>query len=192
MTKTKTFNYGGQRRTVQTGCGYTASGSVRDCNFKINLHKKNCPMCSGAVTPTEFDSVGASYNGWDGLRGSNKVEGKMSLISKNGTEYHSLTEGNSMESSFNINRNRLVESKTEDDCVYVVKTWWNTPTGFEYGGLYEGDRAGNKEWTTLKGGKTAFHNAIDTEKFAVVKLIKIDPTANEDRETVVYEWKAKK
>lgn len=101
---TKTVNFGGQRRTIQTGCGYTATGSVRDCNFKIKLHQKRCAICGGATLPTEFDRQGGAYNGWDGLRGSNRVEGRLTTVSRNGVVFHTMTEANSMEGSFNFIR----------------------------------------------------------------------------------------
>lgn len=101
---TKTINFGGQRRTIQSGCGYTATGSVRDCNFKIKLHQKKCDICKGGIVPTEFDRLGAEFNGWNGLRGSNKVEGRLSMVSRRGVISHTLTEANSMEGSFNILR----------------------------------------------------------------------------------------
>ena len=71
---TKTMTQGGQRRTIQLGCGFMFSGSVRECEFKVKLHRKKCSMCGiDNAMPCEFNKSVAKHNGWNGLRGTNKV-----------------------------------------------------------------------------------------------------------------------
>ena len=68
-------------------------------------------------------------------------------------------------------------------CDYVVKTWiYEIKTNtIDYAGLV-GYRTG---FRALEKAKVLFENTIKTGKFVAVELIKIDPDANEDRETII-------
>ena len=79
----------------------------------------------------------------------------------------------------------LVEEKIEDmEVTYVVKTW---DKGGEYGGLFEVN--GEKYWDCLIDANEKYGWAVDCDEFGAVELVMIDPTKNEDRETIIEEWK---
>jgi hypothetical protein len=83
-----------------------------------------------------------------------------------------------------------VEVQDEDaGCVWVVKTWvYEAPTDkIEYFGLWEQEN-GNKEFATEAEARIQFEYAIATGDYIAVSLVKIDPDANEDRETCVEDW----
>ena len=89
---TKTFNQGGQRRTLKCPCGYTIVGSVREANGKHKLHLKVCVECKdlGSSLPsTAFNRVQGDNNGWNGYAGSNKVTNVQGTI---GLEGGSITQ----------------------------------------------------------------------------------------------------
>lgn len=65
----QTYNRGGQRRTTEAGCGFTAVGSVRECAGKMRLHQKVCAICSQQstfTTPPHNAELGTN-NGWKGI-----------------------------------------------------------------------------------------------------------------------------
>ena len=72
---------------------------------------------------------------------------------------------------------------------YVIKTWiCDSPTlDEEYYGCYQGNHFCTI-FETEDDARIEFNNAIRTNNFSKVMLIRIDPDANEDRETIVDEW----
>lgn len=61
---------GGQRRTIVAPCGWTAKGSIREANFKMKLHVKNCKTCDVKnITIPDFDT---KANGLDGITTSKR------------------------------------------------------------------------------------------------------------------------
>jgi len=67
-----TFNHGGQRRTAQFACGFTARGAPKEVNARVARHFRYCDAC-GMKGQTEdipaFSAVNAGINGWDGVLG---------------------------------------------------------------------------------------------------------------------------
>jgi len=99
----KTYNYGGQRRTSQTTCGFTCKGSVREVNFKIRLHQRVCPICEPTTDGLEeFNKVAAGVNGWNNLKGDSKVTKKAVEVSIDGGKIKGLfsQEGHTFEDVF--------------------------------------------------------------------------------------------
>jgi len=66
---------------------------------------------------------------------------------------------------------------------YILKTY---DKDGEYTGLFELDNI--KCWTTEEEAREAFAIAIQIEEMGAVELIRIDPDANQDRETMIDEW----
>lgn len=66
---------------------------------------------------------------------------------------------------------------------YIIKTYDKYG---EYAGLFELND--EKCWNTEDKASEAFAIAIQTEEMGAVELIRIDPDANEDRETMIDEW----
>jgi len=71
-----TFNHGGQRRTAQFACGFTARGAPKDVDAKVARHYRFCDACGMKGQKTDipaFSAVNAGINGWDGLLGSGRT-----------------------------------------------------------------------------------------------------------------------
>ena len=76
----KTFNKGGQRRTIEVSCGWRCVGHPTEVNKKFELHKKYCKECGSTnYTPGAFDRAAADINGWKGQY--HKNNGKKESIS---------------------------------------------------------------------------------------------------------------
>ena len=99
---TKTINQGGQRRTIQLGCGYTTKGSVKECEFKMKLHSKRCSLCVGNHKSKEFDNSMALHNGWNGLKGSNRVTSVVTYT--NSKDSYCIINTNNKEKALKISR----------------------------------------------------------------------------------------
>lgn len=104
LTMPKQFNYGGQRRTSQTTCGFTCKGSVREVNFKIKLHQRICLICEPCPNDSldEFNKVAGMTNGWNNFKGDSKVTKRAVEVSINGGEIKGLfsQEGHTFEDAF--------------------------------------------------------------------------------------------
>ena len=70
-----------------------------------------------------------------------------------------------------------------NDYEYIIKTYDKYG---EYAGLFELND--EKCWIDENAAREAFEVAIQTEEMGAVELIRIDPNANEDRETMIDEW----
>jgi hypothetical protein len=76
-------------------------------------------------------------------------------------------------------------SESEEECVYIIKTW---DMDGKYAGLWE-DSEGNKEFNNEDEAKLQYEYATDGEQdYCGVSLIKINPNSNENRETCIYDW----
>jgi hypothetical protein len=63
------FNRGGQRRTLEAGCGWRCVGHPTEVNKKYKLHRKYCKTCGEVeYQAPEFNREGANMNGWNGVR----------------------------------------------------------------------------------------------------------------------------
>jgi len=84
---TKTFNKGGQRRTMESSCGWRCVGHPTEVNKKYELHKKYCKECGGVnYTPEKFNHNGALMNGWKGqFHHTNTKKETLSTVIVNGT-----------------------------------------------------------------------------------------------------------
>ena len=63
------FQRGGQRRTIETGCGWRCVGHPQEVNGKFKLHKKYCNTCNETFTEElpSFNKKASKINGWKGL-----------------------------------------------------------------------------------------------------------------------------
>jgi len=87
MPRERTFNRGGQRRTSECPCGFSARGDVRTANFKMKLHLKLCKNAEKETyTPTPFNRENAEINGWDGLVASNQATERVGQIMRGGED----------------------------------------------------------------------------------------------------------
>lgn len=75
------------------------------------------------------------------------------------------------------------EEEVKTEYQYIVKTW---DKNGEYAGLFEVDCV--KCWTKEEEARQAFNWAIGTDEMGAVELIRIDPDANEDRETIIDDF----
>jgi hypothetical protein len=57
---------GGQRRTIETTCGWTTKCHPREANGKYKIHIRHCSICVEQDLP-EYNRKSAKLNGWKGL-----------------------------------------------------------------------------------------------------------------------------
>ena len=80
----KTFNKGGQRRTLESSCGWRCVGHPSEVSKKYDRHKRHCKEC-GSVNlklPT-FDREAGDMNGWKG-QFHNETKESISTVAVNG------------------------------------------------------------------------------------------------------------
>ena len=90
---TTSRNFGGQRRTIETKCGFITSGSLRESTYKWKLHKKVCDICKDiTVNPDniEFDNARAIKNGWNGIHNNNVVTKYVKHICSFDSDIHNV------------------------------------------------------------------------------------------------------
>ena len=71
-----TFNYGGQRRTAQFACGFTARGAPKEVDAKVARHYRFCDACGMKGQKADipaFSAVNAGINGWNGMLGGGQT-----------------------------------------------------------------------------------------------------------------------
>ena len=64
------FNRGGQRRTIETGCGWKCVGHPTEVNKKYLRHRRYCKDCidnNKVDELPEFNKEGGKINGWKGI-----------------------------------------------------------------------------------------------------------------------------
>jgi hypothetical protein len=73
------FSRGGQRRTLEAGCGYRSIGHPTEVNKKYLIHKRYCKECRGDTEyqAPEFNKEAANMNGWKGVRLKQNVPNQM-------------------------------------------------------------------------------------------------------------------
>jgi hypothetical protein len=83
----KTFNKGGQRRTLELGCGWRCVGHPTEVNKKFIIHQRHCKECGEAkIQLPEYSRIAGDTNGWKGQ--SHKPNSKketITSVSCNGT-----------------------------------------------------------------------------------------------------------
>lgn len=90
----KTFNKGGQRRTIEAGCGWRCVGHPTEVNKKFILHKKYCKFCGSHTDLPDFDKTAGNMNGWKGhFHNNNSKKETISYVSVNGKESKIHLEG---------------------------------------------------------------------------------------------------
>ena len=67
-TMSKSFNKGGQRRTIETGCGWRCVGHPNEVNKKFIIHKRYCKICEDVTMDTQFNRTAGDINGWKGQK----------------------------------------------------------------------------------------------------------------------------
>ncbi len=62
------YNRGGQRRTIQAGCGWCRTAHPTEVNRLYILHKKHCKEGCGSTEyeAPEFNKIAGNMNGWKG------------------------------------------------------------------------------------------------------------------------------
>lgn len=74
------YQKGGQRRTIEAGCGWRCVGHPTEVNKKYARHKRVCKDCkesnSLAELP-EFDKTAGLVNGWKGITNRNQQPNQM-------------------------------------------------------------------------------------------------------------------
>jgi|688.fasta_scaffold68860_2 hypothetical protein len=68
------FQKGGQRRTIETGCGWTCRKSPREADALFRMHRRHCELCKGSGDLPEFNRVNGKANGWGGVGNNFKVQ----------------------------------------------------------------------------------------------------------------------
>jgi hypothetical protein len=67
------FNKGGQRRTMETPCGWRCVGHPNEVKGKYNIHKKFCETCKENENTEipKFSRENGDINGWNGINVKN-------------------------------------------------------------------------------------------------------------------------
>jgi hypothetical protein len=91
------FNRGGQKRTIELGCGFRIVGHPREVEGKLKIHKKRCSACSEFDTKVpEFSREAGVINGWNGCRGGKKTTKMMTTAFVNGEMSDYLVDASSI------------------------------------------------------------------------------------------------
>jgi hypothetical protein len=96
------FQRGGQRRTIEAGCGWRCVGHPQEVNGKFKLHKKYCNTCRDAHTEElpSFNKEGGKMNGWKGITNKGQQPNQMLTTAFiEGEQYDIHTKDNSMKES---------------------------------------------------------------------------------------------
>jgi len=74
-----TFQRGGQRRTIEAGCGWRCVGHPQEVNGKFRIHKKYCDTCRESHTQElpSFNGEAGKINGWKGITNRNQQPNQM-------------------------------------------------------------------------------------------------------------------
>ncbi len=88
------MSLGGQRRTMESTCGWRCVGHPTEVNKKFLRHKRYCNECrddNGEIP--NFDTKNALMNGWNGISGFNKINKMSSTAFVNGERNDILVNG---------------------------------------------------------------------------------------------------
>lgn len=95
---------GGQKRTIQYGCGFILKGHPTEVNKKHVRHLRFCSQCSECLPKKleDFSTSNGLINGWDGLsRKGDIINTKSVSLTRDGNTTNILTnaKGNTYERS---------------------------------------------------------------------------------------------
>lgn len=96
----KQYSKGGQRRTIEAGCGYRCQGHPQEVNKKFEIHKRYCNTCKESHTETlpEFNKTAGLMNGWKGINNrNNQPDQHLTTAFVDGERYDILTKANTLE-----------------------------------------------------------------------------------------------
>ena len=72
------YQKGGQRRTIETGCGWRCVGHPNEVNGKYKIHKKFCDTCKDSITELpSFNKDAGKINGWKGIKNKHQQPNQM-------------------------------------------------------------------------------------------------------------------
>jgi hypothetical protein len=94
-----TYQRGGQRRTIEAGCGWRCVGHPQEVNKKFILHKKYCNTCREHHNQElpDFNKEGGKMNGWKGITNRNQQPNQMLTTAFiNGEHYDIFSKATSM------------------------------------------------------------------------------------------------
>ena len=108
----KTYNRGGQRRTIELPCGFRIVGHPREVDGKIKIHRRRCPICieiskekGGFTEAPKFSRVAGDINGWDGnQRSGQHTKKRVTTILGDGFRQDVFTTGNTLDEAIAITK----------------------------------------------------------------------------------------
>ena len=117
------FQKGGQRRTIETGCGWRCVGHPTEVNKKFLIHKRYCKDCNNNISVLpEYNKEAGLINGWSGLNGNLEQTNKiMTTTFVDGIRKDILVEGVSRIED-GINDVKLLLSLTEEEIKELQET----------------------------------------------------------------------
>ena len=105
------FNRGGQRRTIELGCGWRCVGHPQEVNAKFERHKRFCNTCSPNIKlSTSFNKFEGNNNGWDGIKGNRRVNEIHSSAVYDGQDYNFRSKTHSIDTAL-----RQIDDMTEEE-----------------------------------------------------------------------------
>ena len=94
-----TYQRGGQRRTIEAGCGWRCAGHPQEVNGKFRIHKKFCETCRENHTQElpSFNKEAGNINGWKGITNRNQQPNQMLTTAFiNGEQYDIFSGANNL------------------------------------------------------------------------------------------------
>jgi hypothetical protein len=99
------LNFGGQRRTIETGCGWRCAGHPREVNGKFKIHKRLCDVCRESHTKElpKFSNEAANINGsWKGNKCINNQPNQiLTTALVDGEQYDIVCDSNNINNAMN-------------------------------------------------------------------------------------------
>lgn len=88
------FQKGGQKRTIETGCGWRCVGHPTEVNKKFLIHKRYCKDCINNISVLpKYNRKAGLINGWNGLVGNEQTNKMITTVFVNGVRKDILVEG---------------------------------------------------------------------------------------------------
>jgi hypothetical protein len=162
--------------------------SFRECNYFEDFISEANEIISYGKIPLDIKLLEQICDEWSSSLGVAKYEGKEYVV-MDCIDYAVYIDEEKKQIKINDDEDLIeilknLDKDEEEQFEYIVKTW---DRNGEYTGLYEGADWKNC-WTDVADARVAFDSAIETEEFSAVELVRIDPNANEDRETIIDDW----
>jgi len=125
----KSYNRGGEMRTIACGCGWTCRKSLKEANASYNRHIRFCEIerseaekkeCRASI-PTKGDKVQQKENGWKGIVGNLTATGSKMTALKTYDErtgemnIYNITAPIRFHSADTLVQRRIVEIMVETD-----------------------------------------------------------------------------